>query len=209
MRNGSFGKGFTQGFIQSFALAAIQGEPQYSEESSFQERLNNFFHFRGWREDTFEEDFLEKDYTNFLTRLSMDMGYDLSNLIGHKVYYNPSIDGGKTRLFEGSGRSWMQIGTRHNSYWLASIPNATNLLVHEWNHVEEFRLKGAWGPQNPMYRAELAAIKAQYSHSSWLSTTPEFRDANLRTINHYLYPLTHPLAPGSPMHNYYIYGYGR
>ncbi len=169
---GSFGKGFLRGAVQSMAMAAISGDPYtrsynnrlYREEPESFEKISNFVRGRGWRADFYGEDFAEKDYANFLTRLSTAMGYDVSQLAGGKVLYDPSVDGGRTNPFF----LLMRIGDAKGDIGLETIGNAQSLLTHEWAHVEIYKiLPPPFGPDSPSYLHEVA--------TTWIEmTSPHF-----------------------------------
>ncbi len=151
--------------------------------------------------DTFSEDFAENDYSNFLTRKSIAMGYDLSKLKGGRVYYKPSLSNGQTELYFRSGKAKIVAGNK-NAPWLQTTANAENFLVHEWGHVGQLAL-GPLGPDNPLYLRELDAIAGQFAHPSWRLVTSEFRGATERYWNKWYEPFLYPHLQSD---RHYIYG---
>lgn len=141
------------------------------------------------------------------------MGYDISELAGGRVLYEPSLDGGLTTYF-GPAETLMQIGNAEHDFWLATIGNASAVLTHEWGHIEVYKmLPPPFGPDNPYYLHEIAAGWIEMTSPYFLLTTPVYRENTFGYFSGWMFPLKYGFdalgAPGTALYNKYIYGNSR
>ena len=147
------------------------------------ERIDNWLHGRGWRDDTIQENLDEGDYETAFNQAAEELGYDVSELKGGKIHYVKWLKGGRTK-----SDFTMEIGNADGEF-VKTEANLKNTIVHEFKHVEQFKkLKAKYGDKYarkvaslPSYQDEIDAIYAQKQHSTWLSTTPAYQEI----INNY------------------------
>jgi hypothetical protein len=218
LNNGNFGRGFLKGAAQSLAMAVVEDavtgkygrELRYKEEDEFYEKVNNFVRWRGWRVDTYEEDFAEKDWPNFVNRLSLAMGHNHALITDERVFYNPEINGGLTQSSAGTPK--VEIGNSKSNVWFESIANTMSVLNHEWSHVETDWISGIppyFSPNNPKYIHEFIATMHQISSPAFLFTTPAIKNLTYDYLELWSLPFQYPstfLVPGTKDYDFFVFG---